>query len=287
MGHLKTKKALSNLMQTSPLISNKIPADVHAEILRRIALAEAEHDVKVLYAIESGSRAWGFESSNSDYDARFIYINRKDWYLSVNLEEQRNVIEYPIIDDIDLNGWDLRKALRLFSKSNPAFIEWIQSPIGYVNHDDFANKMLELVPSIYCKERGITHYKSMARTNFRGYLKEAQVPVKKYFYVLRALLAVRWLETYGSIPPIEFSKMLHLIDNIPNLLTDILALMERKKAAEELGREAPIVSIQNFIESEMVRMDAFGHLDYSVELEVEAVSSLNEVFRSFLIRAWN
>ena len=86
-----------------------IPAPIHDEILSRVRKAEREHDVIVLLAVESGSRAWGFESPNSDYDARFIYVHRPDWYLSVGLEEQRDVIEYPITDDIDLNGWDLRK----------------------------------------------------------------------------------------------------------------------------------------------------------------------------------
>jgi predicted nucleotidyltransferase len=96
-----------------------IPDNVRNEILRRIRKAEEEHGVRVLLAVESGSRAWGFESPNSDFDARFIYANSKDWYLSVGLEEQRDVIEYPIVDEIDLNGWDIRKALRLFRNRIP------------------------------------------------------------------------------------------------------------------------------------------------------------------------
>jgi RNA repair pathway DNA polymerase beta family len=96
-----------------------IPEDIRTEILRRMHNAEKEHGVRILLAVESGSRAWGFESPNSDFDARFIYVHPRDWYLSVGLEEQPDVIEYPIVDDIDLNGWDLRKALRLFWKSNP------------------------------------------------------------------------------------------------------------------------------------------------------------------------
>jgi predicted nucleotidyltransferase len=100
-----------------------VPPPIRTEILARIRRAEDEHDVRVLLAVESGSRAWGFESPNSDFDARFIYVHRQDWYLSVGLEEQRDVIEYKIVDDIDLNGWDVRKALRLFWKSNPAFVE--------------------------------------------------------------------------------------------------------------------------------------------------------------------
>jgi uncharacterized protein len=186
-----------------------IPDNVRAEILTRMHKAEKEHGVRILLAVESGSRAWGFESPNSDFDARFIYVHPRDWYLSVGLEEHRDVIEYPIVDDIDLNGWDLRKALRLFWKSNPAFVEWIQSPIVYAQNGSFAELARSLLSSVYSCESGVHHYRSMAKTNFRGYLKADLVPLKKYFYVLRPLLAVRWLERYGTAAPIEFQKTQH------------------------------------------------------------------------------
>jgi len=115
-------------------VNELIDKEVHEEILKRIKAAEEEHDVKVLFAIESGSRAWGFASPNSDYDVRFIYAHKKDWYLDINVEYKRDVIEYPIVDEIDINGWDIRKALMLFWKSNPAFVEWIQSPIVYIKN---------------------------------------------------------------------------------------------------------------------------------------------------------
>lgn len=232
-----------------------IPPEVRSEILRRIQAAEEEHGVQVLLAVESGSRAWGFESPNSDYDARFIYLHPMEWYLSVDLEEKRDVIEYPIVDDIDLNGWDLRKALRLFSKSNPAFVEWIQSPLVYLEQGSFANRVRSLLPTIYSCLKGITHYRSMAKTNYRGYLRAEQVPLKKYFYVLRPLLSVKWLERYGRAAPIEFSKLLHLIGDEPRLLADIHSLLERKRSAPEMGLAPPIPTINTFIERELDRLD--------------------------------
>jgi uncharacterized protein len=129
-----------------------IPEDVKAEIMRRLRLAEVEHQVRILFAIESGSRAWGFASPNSDYDVRFIYAHDPVWYQAVDLEERRDVIEYAIVDDIDLNGWDVRKALRLFWKSNPAFVEWIQSPIIYLEQSQFRNKAIEILPKVYSPE---------------------------------------------------------------------------------------------------------------------------------------
>jgi uncharacterized protein len=242
-------------------------------------VAEKEHGVRVLLAIESGSRAWGFESPNSDYDARFIYLHPMEWYLSVDLEEKRDVIEYPIVDDIDLNGWDIRKALRLFSKSNPAFVEWIQSPLVYIEHGSFANRVRSLLPVIYSCTKGIKHYRSMAKTNYRGYLKEEQVPLKKYFYVLRPLLAVKWLEQYRRPAPIEFSKLLHLIDDEPRLLADVHLLLERKRSAPEMGLAFPISTINAFIESELDRLEG---LALDVLPSQGHIEKLNDVFRDIL-----
>ncbi len=260
-----------------------IPPTVEIEILRRIRAAEEQHGVRVLLAVESGSRAWGFESPNSDFDARFIYAHPQDWYLSVGLEEQRDVIEYPIVDDIDLNGWDVRKALRLFWKSNPAFIEWIRSPIIYAEHGSFATQVRSLTPSIYSCESGVHHYRSMAKTNFRGYLKGDLVPLKKYFYVLRPLLAVRWLERYGSAAPIEFQKLLHLIADQPSLVADIEALLERKRASPEMGLEPPVKSINAFIEAELERLES---VKSPAQQRGEVVPKLNEVFHRSLRDAW-
>lgn len=251
-----------------------IPESVRAEILRRVRAAEAQHRVQVLLAVESGSRAWGFESPNSDFDARFIYVHERNWYLSI--DESRDVIEYPIVDDIDLNGWELRKALRLFRNSNPAFVEWVQSPIVYLEHGPFAPACRNLLSSIYSCKRGIHHYRSMAKTNYRGYLKEKMVPLKKYFYVLRPLLSVRWLEAYACPAPIEFSKLLHLIDGQPKLIVDIQDLLERKRIAPEMGLAPQVASIHSFIEAELIRLEGVNP-----ELEEpasDATRRLNELF---------
>jgi uncharacterized protein len=186
-----------------------IPPDVHTEIMSRLARTERDEGVRNILAIESGSRACGFATPNSDFDVRFIYARPADWYLAVDLEERRDVIEYGITDNIDLNGWDIRKALRLFWKSNPAFVEWIQSPIKYIEVGTFATGVRELLPHVYAQESGIYHYRSMAKTNYRGYLRADFVPLKKYFYVLRPLLSVRWIERYGTAAPIEFDRLLH------------------------------------------------------------------------------
>jgi predicted nucleotidyltransferase len=233
-----------------------IPPEIHAEIMKRLAATEREHGVRILLAIESGSRAWGFASPNSDFDVRFIYARPSDDYLSLDLEDRRDVIEYPIVDDIDLNGWDLRKALRLFWKSNPGFVEWIQSPIKYIETGAFAEEARRLLPLVYSCERGIHHYRSSAKGNYREHLQGEMVRLKKYFYVLRPLLAVRWLERYGTAAPLEFARLLHLIEGEADLLAEIADMLEQKRGAPELGLSPPFLRANAFIETELARLDA-------------------------------
>jgi predicted nucleotidyltransferase len=251
---------------------------VREEILKRLKSTEEKAGARIIMAIESGSRAWGFASPNSDYDVRFIYAREKDWYVAVDLEDKRDVIEYPIVDEIDLNGWDVRKALKLFWKSNPAFVEWIQSPITYINQGEFRDRTRELLPDIYSVEKGIYHYRSMAKTNYRGYLREEMVPLKKYFYVLRPLFAIKWLEKYGTAAPIEFHKVLELVTDT-ELLETIHQLLERKKASEEKMVAPAIPVLNKYIESELTRLEGIKlpKTDRTMEMD-----QLNELFHLVL-----
>ena len=167
-----------------------VDQEMQAEILRRLKHAEREHDVRILYACESGSRAWGFASADSDYDVRFIYARPLEWYLAFDVERQRDVIEYPIVDEIDCNGWDIRKALYLFSRTNGALLEWLGSPIRYIEKGEFARNLRDYAPEAISRVALCYHYSHMARGNARGYLFKGQVRLKKYFYVLRPLLAL-------------------------------------------------------------------------------------------------
>ncbi len=261
-------------MNIAPPSHPAIPADVHAEIMQRLARAEEQHDVRILLAVESGSRAWGFASPNSDYDVRFIYAHAPRWYQAVDLEERRDVIEYSIVDDIDLNGWDLRKALRLFWKSNPAFVEWIQSPIRYIECGSFGEQARALLPDVYSVESGMYHYRSMAKTTERAYLRAEQVSLKKYFYALRPLLSVLWLERYRIPAPIEFERLLHLIDDRPALCTDIDALLERKRGAPEMGLGDPVAAINAFVGEQLARLDTMRPETSRPPGAVQALSTL-------------
>src|ERR1043166_5445755 len=148
-----------------------------------LALTDIEQTeaVRVLYAVESGSRAWGFESTDSDYDVRFLYVRPRDWYLSIDVETKRDTIEKPITDDLDVSGWDLRKALKLFRKSNPPLLEWLQSPIVYLERFSTAVRLRELTKEYFSPKSCLHHYLHMAEGNFRQYLQTEIVRLKKYF----------------------------------------------------------------------------------------------------------
>lgn len=261
-----------------------IDPDIEQEIRHRLAAVERDENVRIVLAIESGSRAWGFASPNSDYDVRFIYARPTDWYIAVDLEEKRDVLEYPIIDEIDLSGWDIRKALRLFWRSNPAFVEWLQSPIRYQVTGQFLAQALMLLPDIYSVEKGIYHYRSMAKTNYRGYLRGEQVPLKKYFYVLRPLLAARWLEINRTPAPLEFDRLLMLLPDDDGLKADVETLLARKKQAAEKEWSMPVASIQAFIETELERLAA---LPLTVIARMEGMAELNGLFQAVLAETPN
>lgn len=254
---------------------------IRREILDRIARAEQEHDVKVVYAIESGSRAWGFASPNSDYDVRFIYVHPRDWYLSIDVEERRDVIEYDIVEDIDINGWDARKALRLLRNSNPAIVEWLQSSIVYVDDHYFAEQTRALLPDVYSIARGIYHYRSMAKSSYREHLTQATVSIKKYFYVLRPLLAIRWLQHYRHPAPIEFQKLRAMIADDKPLNAEISKLLQRKKRSLEKEKAPQIPALNDLIEAELERLESFSE---TPENNTKKLGSLDKLFINLLRR---
>lgn len=249
------------------------------EIQEKLLEIQEQENVWIFYACESGSRAWGFPSQNSDYDVRFLYVRPKDWYLSVDLEDKRDVIELPIEGDLDINGWDVRKALKLLRNSNPPLLEWLTSPIVYSEDREATAKIRLLVPKCYSPTACMYHYLQMARGNYREYLKSDTVPVKKYFYVLRPLLAIKWIEAKSDVMPMEFGKLLDHGTPPSDLKKEIETLIERKKNGQELDREPRIDVINDFIEEELKRLESRIHEKRS---EKPATDLINGVFRSLV-----
>ena len=245
------------------------------EILHRLSEIEKEENVTIFYACESGSRAWGFPSEDSDYDVRFLYLRQSNWYLSIDVEEKRDVIERPINDLFDISGWDLRKALKLLRKSNPPLLEWLNSPIIYKQDLTITDRIKKLVPEFYSPTTCFHHYLHMAQGNFREYLRGEVVWVKKYFYVLRPLLAMRWIECESDTVPMEFGILVERCVKFPTLKEAIENLLERKKRGHELDREPRINVISDFIESELERLET----SVTENKSTPDTEKLNELFR--------
>ena len=166
-------------------------------------IEQTEH-IRILHCVESGSRAWGFASPDSDYDVRFIYVRPLEDYL--RLEKRRDVIEWQLDETLDINGWDVQKALRLLHGSNPTLFEWNLSPIVYKTTKEWA--AVSAVMDEYFKlNSGLHHYLSTAKRTYHDQLKGDTVKLKKYFYALRPLLACRWILEFGTPPPMLFSVL--------------------------------------------------------------------------------
>jgi predicted nucleotidyltransferase len=219
------------------------------------------------------------DSINSDFDVRFLYVRDRDWYLSINVEAKRDVIERPITDDLDISGWDLRKALGLLRKSNPPLLEWLSSPIVYKQDDLLLDKFKALAPTCYSATACTYHYLQMARGNYREYLKRDDVPVKKYFYVLRPLLAIRWIDEFSDVVPMEFGIMVDKLVTDAALRSEIVNLIERKKQGEELKREPKIAIINEYIEREIERLNSKSIENRGEKPDIEM---LNSAFREML-----
>jgi predicted nucleotidyltransferase len=219
---------------------------MNSVIIDKLLSIEADEKVKILYACESGSRAWGFASPDSDYDVRFIYARPVGEYLSI--KERRDVIEVPVNEVLDISGWDIRKALQLMLKSNAPLYEWLQSPIVYMESGGLKEEMVRLAATYFSNRAGCHHYLSMARNTFENELQTEMVKIKKYFYALRPLLSALWIIERGSMPPMTFEQLRTLVRE-EEWNTVIDDLLEKKKMADEKGMIEPVLLLQEWIQS--------------------------------------
>ncbi len=270
-------------MSSDAPFGQEIPEAVRAEVVRRLQDIEREHGVRVLFACESGSRAWGFPSRDSDFDVRFLYLRPTADYLSPFHARQRDVIEPPIVDEFDLSGWDLRKALVLFERSNPPLLEWLDSPIVYRESTALARGLRRLRSTFYSPKASAHHYLSMARGNLREYLTGEEVWTKKYFYVLRPLLGVLWVERGLGPVPMRFDLLVAELITDTALRRAIDDLVVQKRAGEELRRGPRIELISSFLDRELARLETT--LAPSAT-EPRDSAQLEDLFLDTLVEVW-
>lgn len=245
------------------------------EKLREI---ERREECRILLAVESGSRAWGFASPDSDYDVRFIYVRPEKAYL--RLDRTRDVIEVPINDELDINGWDIDKTLRLLHKSNPTVFEWFSSPIIYQT-SAFADQFRPIMQKYFSSKAGLWHYLHMAEGNYRDYLRGEMVRAKKYFYVLRPILACKWILEKGTPPPMLFTDLVK--SELPDDLSEtVYQLLDLKMNSPEIKEIPRIDQLNRYLDTGIVSVKE--QIEKLPNTPVQNWNELNELFFSVLER---
>jgi len=251
------------------------------EIIQKLHEIEQTNNIRIIYAVESGSRAWGFASPDSDYDVRYIYVRRPEDYMRV--DEVRDTIEGPLDDVMDFSGWDIKKALELLRRTNPSLMEWTHSPIVYLRTTEW-ELFAQTVPCYFDVLSNMHHYMSMTLQHWNKYMQGEKAYIKKYLYVMRPLLACRWLEKYASMPPVLFNAL--RAQTLPEHLNPAMdELLHRKKLALEAELIDHIPALDEFITSETKRLHSI--MDGMEKKELQGFDELNALFRAIVKGAWN
>lgn len=250
-----------------------------ANIDERLAAIEREHKVRIVLAVESGSRAWGFPSPDSDYDCRFIFIRRLNEYLSP--WQRRDVVEVPLEGVLDINGWELGKALKLALKGNAVVIEWLQSPTVYGGDAAVKSDLLDFAISFADRDAIARHYLHLGERQRNTYFREGkEVELKKLFYALRPAAALRWLRVNGAaaLAPMHFPTLIRECDPPREVLEISLDLIKQKAKTRELGAAPLPASISSFVDQEFETARATFDAGPRV-LRAEAIEAADALFR--------
>lgn len=215
-------------------------------ITKKLQQIKTEHGITILYACESGSRAWGFPSPDSDYDVRFIYVRKIEDYLSIN--KMKDALDFPINGELDLGGWDLQKTLSQICKSNSVPFEWLQSPIVYYEKENFREELWQLCHSYFCPKHSTHHYLGIARGAMTD-MENEEIAIKKLFYVLRPILSALWCLEKKNIPPMIIVPLLELMPL--ELSKKVLSLIEEKSRAKERFSITIDTDIKEWIDTTM------------------------------------
>ncbi|GHV42660.1 hypothetical protein FACS1894187_25030 [Synergistales bacterium] len=229
----------------------EVPDDTLKLIHSKLREAERTKNVKILYCCESGSRGWNFASANSDYDVRFIYIHDMDWYLGVSPEDKSDTIdlgiEKSVCGELDINGWELRKTLKLLRKSNGPLLEKLSSPIVYEEIYSFSKNLRDLAKQLFNPLAAWHHYRGLIERSAERLLTE-KPSIKTWFYVLRPLLYMKWIENGHGIPPMRFDNVMNAVVDNEEIKEEIFRLVELKKSWGEYDEFHPSRVICEYIE---------------------------------------
>lgn len=216
-------------------IPDSFDAFVVERIGDRLDGVESDHRVRIPWAIESGSRAWGFPSPDSDYDCRFFYVRSEDAYLTPWLP--RDVIETPLDAVYDVNGWDVRKAVELLARGNAVVVEWLRSPHVYRGDARFQADLLALAEKIADRPAVGRHYTHVCQGQWERYGQQTEMSLKRLFYSLRPAACIRWLEAHpgAAAPPMELRVLLEQSGAKPAVVRLVEELVDLKSRTREMG----------------------------------------------------
>jgi len=261
--------------------SEFIDPQIEHKILQTLSSIESKHDVKILHAVESGSRAWGFHSPNSDYDVRFFYVHKRDWYLS--LYPERDVIELPIDETYDVSGWDLKKTLHLALKSNAVVMEWLKSPIIYKTETEFTEQLNVFCAKSFNEKSLMHHYINLGTRQIDQTWRTSKTSqVKKYFYMLRPAMALRWLKQNNGIvcAPMDIQTLMQQSDVPKAVISCTQELIKKKKTLPEKAEIDRIHDLDVFMMKEYE--DAQERVRKLSETKSTNIDAANDLFRSWL-----
>ncbi|SKA58068.1 hypothetical protein SAMN02745213_00333 [Succinivibrio dextrinosolvens DSM 3072] len=247
------------------------------EIQCHLVEIERKHDVRILFAIESGSRAWGFASPDSDYDVRFIYVKQPEAYF--NLGKAEDTLEYYPTAEMDMVGWDLGKYLKLIYKSNSVAFEWANSPIVYRNTDEW-EQIAGHIKVYFNPKASIYHYYGEGAHIFKANESNSTISYKSYLYILRVILAAKFIKGHGKVPPMTFSDLVE--DNLPSeLKSTVKEILEIKSRIKEKDEEKRYADLDSFIREELPGLKV-----YAESLKQDSpkdITPLNRLFYSTVI----
>lgn len=249
-------------------------------ILTELENIEKEHGVKILYAIESGSRGWGFESTDSDYDVRFIYQRPLEWYIRV--DEQKDTLDLPIDEVLDINGWDISKVIKLMAKSNSCIFEWLSSPIIYRENETLAQGLKEVAGYYYRPKAGVYHYINLAKNSMKYMEEDGSIRIKKFFYALRPVMASLYIEKYRVVPPMNLMDIMKELTLEKALVTEIKELILYKQKLTEADTFYPSETLKDFVVGHIQRLsEEVAGLPKSQHKEFDKA---NEALRDILLK---
>ena len=255
--------------------------DITETIKAKLDEIERNENIRILYACESGSRAWGFASPDSDYDVRFVYVRPVEFYLKI--EKTKDTLECELNETYDISGWDLKKLLWLLNRSNPSIFEWAASPIVYKTTVEWES-VRKILGNHFSAVKALYHYNSITKNNLRRYFDgRNEVKYKPYLYNLRQCLACQWIMDKKSPPPIVFDalKKACLPQELEETVDKMLALNKNK---EEKDTGSRIREIDTYIEEIVSKVEEY--LETQKERRESDWEELNGVFRSVISKAF-